>query len=510
MNKPLFFTAILSLFFSAVFGQKTENKNKELYRPLFHFTAPQNWINDPNGLVYLDGEYHLFYQYNPFGNDWGHMSWGHAVSRDLLKWEHLPVALKEYKSAADSGEIMIFSGSAVVDAGNSSGFFEKGKKDGLVAIYTSNVSWPGKEGIQHQSLAYSADKGRSWIYYANNPVLNIGLKDFRDPNVFWYAPEKKWIMSVVKPAEYIVQFYESRNLKDWKLMSEFGKKGDMTKIWECPSLFQVPVNGSSEKKWVLALSSGHRQKNYLAMQYFVGDFDGTNFTSQKQDEVLYVDEGKDFYAGIPFSNLPDSHQKPVMIGWINDWEYAGKIPTEKFRGAMSVPRELSLKSTPDGFRLIQFPYLPEASFGKKTEQKEMKVSGHKMLDYSGESYQIELEISEMSVAKAGINLLKSEGEQCTLTYDKKNNTISFDRTASGNTGFHERFPSIESVTVKPENGTIKLHILVDQSIVEIYVNGGEKVVTDFVFPTRHAGGIELFSEGGETTFKNIRFSSLKL
>ena len=488
--------------------EEGEPDKKEIYRPVYHFTPIQNWINDPNGMVYLDGEYHLFYQYNPFGNEWGHMSWGHAVSKDLLTWEHLPVALKEFRNADDTTQTMIFSGSAVVDSANTSGFFDKGKTNGMVAIYTSNVTASGKGLAQHQSIAYSADKGRTWKQYEKNPVLNIGLKDFRDPNVFWYAPDKKWIMSVVKPLEYTVQFYQSQNLKEWKLMSEFGKKGDMTKIWECPALFPIPIEGSDQKKWILTVSSGHRQKDYLAMQYFVGDFDGKTFTSQKQNEILYVDEGKDYYAGIPFNSLPASHKKPVMIGWINDWAYANKLPTAKFKGSMSVPRELSLQSTPAGYRLIQTPVSLKSKQEAGLEEKDLKVSGNHSLDFSGESYELEAEISLGSAKKVGINLLKSGAEESSLMYDVNSSTLSFDRKKSGNVDFDERFPSVESVVVKPENGILKLHVLVDQSVVEIFANGGEKVMTDMVFPTKHEGKIELVA-GGEVIFKSLVIHGIK-
>ncbi|MDQ6478247.1 glycoside hydrolase family 32 protein [Dyadobacter sp. LHD-138] len=476
---------------------------KEEYRPAYHFSAPQNWLNDPNGLVYLDGEYHIFYQHNPYGNVSGHLSWGHAVSKDLLDWQHLPVALEEFKNGDDSTQTMIFSGSAVVDSANTSGFFEKGKKDGMVAIYTAHKHANLKGLAQYQNLAYSADKGRTWKHYNKNPVLDIGLTDFRDPYVFWYAPEKKWIMSVVKALEYNVQFYESPNLKDWKLLSEFGKQGDVSKIWECSALFQVPVEGSTDKKWVLTLSSGHRQKDYLAMQYFVGDFDGKNFTAQKQNEVLYMDEGKDFYAGIPFNNLPGKHQKPVMIGWINDWEYANKVPTEKFKGAMSVPRELSLKKTDAGYRLVQSPVSITGLLEKGTVLSNVKVNGNLPLTFKGESYQLTTEIEIGKAGKFGIRLFKSGDEESVLTYTISTHTLSFDRTKSGNVGFSDRFPSVESIVVKPQNGKIKLQLLVDKSIVEIFANGGEQVMTDVVFPTKHEGNIELFSEGGQVIFRKL-------
>ncbi|MBO0940000.1 glycoside hydrolase family 32 protein [Fibrella sp. HMF5335] len=481
----------------------------EEYRPRYHFTPPKNWINDPNGTIYANGEYHLFYQHNPFGNEWGHMSWGHATSKDLIRWQHLPLAIPEFTSADGKSQTAIFSGSTVVDKNNQSGLCPVGTKDCMVAIYTGNVSAGGKQTAQYQNLAYSADKGRTWTEYAHNPVLDLHTKEFRDPNVFWYAPGRKWLMAVIKPTDHQAAFYESVNLKDWKLLSLFGPMGDTTRVWECPALFEVPVEGSSAKKWVLTVSSGHRQKNYLAMQYFVGDFDGKTFTPQRQNEILYVDEGKDFYAGIPFNDRPTNRRKPIMIGWLNDWEYANKIPTTPFKGAMSVPRELSLQNTPQGYRLVQTP-ISLAAFRKKvTTITNMTVDKPTPLGYAGESYELEATITVGSAKKVGIRLLKSGAEESVLTYDTATQTLSFDRTHSGNVTFSDRFPSIESVRVAPQNGRLKLHLLVDKSIIEIFANDGQRVMTDLVFPTKHEGNIELFSDGGAAVFDALTVWEVK-
>ncbi len=464
------------------------------YRPQFHYTAPKNWVNDPNGLVYLDGEYHLFYQYNPFGNKWGHMSWGHAVSKDLKNWETLPVALPEFDNA-DGTKTMIFSGCAVIDNMNTSGFFEKGFTKGMVAVFTSHIE--GK--AQHQSLAYSADKGRTWKRYDKNPVLELGMKDFRDPNVIWYPEKQVWIMTVIKPLEYLAQFYESKDLKKWTLLSEFGKQGDMTKIWECPSLTKVPVEGTNETKWVLMISSGHRQKNYLAMQYFVGDFDGKTFTPQKQNEILYVDEGKDFYAAIPFSNLPKSHAKPILIGWVNDWEYGGDIPTgDTWRGGFSVAREFSLKKTANGLRLIQQP-VPQLKSGQKEafSLKNKTVEGSFTVPFKGEVFDLTVEIQPKQTKSVMLNVLQSQDESTAIRYDVATQELSLDRTRSGQVNFHPRFSSVERIKVPLKDGKLKLRLLADKSILELYAQDGEQVMTEWVFPTKHEGGISLTSEGGK-------------
>lgn len=460
------------------------------YRPAYHYTPPKNWVNDPNGMVYLDGEYHLFYQYNPFGSKWGHMSWGHAVSKDLKSWETLPVALPEFDNA-DGSQTMIFSGCVVIDSMNTSGFFEKGFKKGMVAIFTSHIDKNGKGLAQHQSLAYSSDKGRTWKRYEKNPVLDIGLKDFRDPNVFWYAPKNKWILTVVKALEYTAQFYESANLKDWKLLSEFGKQGDTSKIWECPSLFKVPIENSKDSKWVLMISSGHRQKDYLAMQYFVGDFDGKNFVPQKQNEVLYVDEGKDFYAAIPFNNLPKTQANPIIMGWVNDWEYARDIPTGTWRGGFSIPRKLSLYNANGTYKLRQTPMVSDDIPTEGISLKVKELINSKIVSSSNNSYRLKLTINLLSAKSFALNLLKNEGEKSVLSYDVATETLAFDRTQSGKVDFHKRFPSIEKLTIKPQNNQLKLDILVDKSIVEIYVNDGKKVLTDLVFPTKEKSHVEI-------------------
>ena len=456
------------------------------YRPVYHYTPPKNWVNDPNGLVYLDGEYHLFYQHNPEATTWGHMSWGHAISKDLKNWETLPLALPEYKNI-DGTTTMIFSGCAVIDSKNSSGFFKKGFTKGMVAVYTSHIE--GK--TQHQSLAFSSDKGRTWKYYDKNPVLDIGLKDFRDPNVIWYNERKVWIMTVSKPLEYTVQFYESKDLKQWNLMSEFGKQGDMTKIWECPSLVKVPIENSEKSKWVLMVSSGHRQKGYLAMQYFVGDFDGKNFVAQKQNEVLYVNEGKDFYAAIPFNNLPKTQTKPIIMGWLNDWEYANTLPTETFRGGFSVPIKLSLFEENTTYKLKQEPIVKKDIPTEVISLKANELFISKLAKSNQNSYRLQLTINLLGSKGFDLYLLKNDKNSTILSYDVATSMLSFDRTKSGNVDFHKRFSSVESVDVKPENGILKLDILVDKSVIEIFVNNGKAVITDLVFPLKDSSDIEV-------------------
>jgi fructan beta-fructosidase len=465
---------LILLWAGLFFACQSEKPLENTYRPIHHFTPPQNWTNDPNGMVYLDGEYHFFYQYNPFGDTWGHMSWGHAVSKDLVTWEHLPVAIPEFDNG-DGSTTMIFSGSAVVDSANTSGFFEEGFTKGMVAIFTSHVDSSGTGMAQHQSLGYSSDKGRTWKLYEGNPVLDIGLKDFRDPNVFWNEKRGAWLMAAVKPLEYIAQFYESHDLKKWNLLSEFGKQGDTTKIWECPSLFKVPVEGSAEEKWVLLISSGHKTEGFVGMQYFVGDFDGVQFSAQKQNEVFAVDAGKDFYAAIPFNHRPKKHEKPIVMGWANNWTYAREIPTVGFRGSFSFPRELSLRLEDNGtYKLKSEPIVSEEIKTYEVVSETIAINKpsfhlHLNKDVSKNGFELKIELSEK--------------EYTLISYDISSNTLSFDRTKSGKNDFNKSFPSIESVQVMPRNNEIELDVYFDVSIIEVFINDGEEVITNQVFPS---------------------------
>lgn len=463
---------------------------RETYRPRFHFSPPYNWTNDPNGLVYHNGEYHLFYQYNPYGNKWGHMSWGHAVSPDLLHWQHLPVAIEEYNDRLTGDSTMIFSGSAVVDANNTSGFFEGGQ-GGIVAVYTSHVHRAGQQLRQHQSIAYSQDNGRTFTRYEQNPVLDIQRKDFRDPKVFWYEPKKYWVMAAVIPDEFKVHLYSSTDLKSWKFLSSFGPLGDTAKIWECPDLIEVPyVDNSGKKKWVMIVSNSHPQgPDFVGMQYFVGTFDGTTFKEDKSSRYpLYLDYGKDYYAAVTYNNSPDG--RVILLGWANNWAYGGDIPTSPWRSAMAIPRELYLKDTPGGTILLQQPI-----------REVMSLRGDPVTDPPGnenKSLDIDFDLtfkpSDKS-GKAGLILLKGDGEETYLGYDVAAGELYLDRTRSGNTTFHKLFSSVEKVKVPLNNGTIKMRILIDQSIIEVFVNGGEQVISSQVFQKGSHAGLETFAEG---------------
>jgi sucrose-6-phosphate hydrolase SacC (GH32 family) len=313
----------------------------ELWRLQYHFSPARTWTNDPNGLVWYKGEFHLFYQNNPFGDKWGHMSWGHAVSKDLLHWKELPVAIPE-----ENG-IMIFSGSAVVDANDASGLCQSTEPNDpscLIAIYTGHTAT-----LQTQNIAVSNDRGRTFTKYKGNPVLDLHMKDFRDPKVTWYAPAKKWVMAVSLPNEHKIRFYGSKNLLQWALLSEFGPAGATGGQWECPDLFEMSAAEKTDaRKWVLIVNvNPGGVQGGSAVQYFVGKFDGTAFHNDNPaEQTLWADWGKDYYAAVTYYDSPPGDMSKYLIGWFSNWEYANDEPTAPQRGAMAIPRELMLARRP--------------------------------------------------------------------------------------------------------------------------------------------------------------------
>ncbi|MFC0773011.1 glycoside hydrolase family 32 protein [Terrimonas alba] len=482
----------------------------DAYRPTYHFTADSNWINDPNGLVYHDGEYHLFYQHNPFAAKWGHISWGHSVSKDLIHWKTLPVAMYEDKNPNDNDTTMIFSGSAVIDKNNTSGFANGSQKTPLVAVYTSFVHNKFKPKVQHQSIAYSNDDGLTWTKYAGNPVVDIQSLEFRDPKVFWYEPQQKWVMVVLKAEQREAQFYSSKNLKDWVLISTWGKVGNTARVWECPDLVELPVKGTNEKKWVFIVSAGHAQDGYVGMQYFIGNFDGTSFTPDHDyKQPTYLDFGKDFYAAVTYNNAPNDRK--ILVAWMNNWEYANEIPTGNvWRGSYAIPRELSLVRYGNEIKLIQQPVtemnaLKQEAFAVENKQVEDSFD----LPYKGDAYQLEIIIDPGEAKAAGLKLLKSKNEVTIIKYDNNLKQLQLDRSKSGNVNFHPKFSSVEQADVSLVGGKIKLNILVDKSVIEVFANDGLVTISDLVFPLEKEGGIQLFSEGGKANFQSVKIWRMK-
>jgi fructan beta-fructosidase len=456
---------------------------QEPLRPRFHFTPAQNFMNDPNGLVFLDGEYHLFYQHNPLGRKWGHMSWGHAVSPDMLHWKHLPVALRE------EGGIMIFSGSVVADPDDTSGLCRPRGPSCLVAIYTGH----GK-GKQTQNLAWSADRGRTWTKYAGNPVLDLGLKDFRDPKVFWHAPARRWVMVSVLPDLHKVRLLGSVDLKHWEVLSDFGPAGATGGVWECPDLFPLPVDGSAaETRWVLDVDlNPGGQAGGSGGQYFVGTFDGKTFVNDNPPgTTLWVDHGKDFYATLSFSDIPPSDGRRIWMGWMGNWLYANEEPTAPWRGVQSVPRVLGLRRLPEGVRLVQAPI--EELRALRTTAEPRDVTAASALPPSAE---IEIDIPRTGTGEAGLRLSNAAGEEVVLGVDRTGPRVFVDRTRSRATPFHDAYPARHAGPVRWRDDRVRLRVLFDRTTLEIFANEGETVISERVYPTQPLDRVELLGGGG--------------
>ena len=497
--------AALSLAITATALAQTATYN-EPYRPQFHFTPAINWTNDPNGLVYHDGEWHLFYQYNPFGDVWGHMSWGHAVSPDLFHWEHLPIALPE------EGEVMAFSGSAVVDRLNTTGFGRDGREP-LVAIYTSRT-----ESDQTQSIAYSTDRGRSWIHYEGNPVLDVEDPAFRDPKVFWHKPTRRWVMAVVLADQRKVSLYGSADLKAWEHLSDFGPEGaHPVRNWECPDLFELPVEGEpGETKWILQVDSGMGHP-WLGSgcQYFVGEFDGVRFTNDNPPETaLWLDWGRDFYAAQSFADVPAMDGRRIVIGWISNWMYARQKPTSPWRGGQSLPRELRLKRFPEGLRVIQGPVreierlrseaLRIADLSIDEANARIAEAG-----WSGSQFDLRAEIELGDAREVGFRLLQGDEEETLVGFTASPAEVFLDRTKSGDVAFHETFAGRHSARLRPVDGRVDFRIVVDRSVVEVFAGGGRVAITDRVFPRPTSTGISLYADGGESTIVSLEAWKLR-
>ena len=479
----------------------------EPYRPQFHFSPAVNWTNDPNGLVYHEGEWHIFYQYNPFGDRWGHMSWGHAVSPDLFRWKHLDVALPEV------GEEMVFSGSAVVDTRNTTGFGEPSESP-LVAIYTSRT-----ESDQTQSIAYSTDRGRTWTRFEGNPVLDVADPAFRDPKVFWHEGTGRWIMAVVLANQRKVSLYGSPDLKSWTHLSDFGPQGaHPVRNWECPDLFELPVEGEpGESRWILQVDSGMGHP-WLGSgcQYFVGDFDGKTFENENPPETeLWMDWGRDFYAAQSYSDVPASDGRRIVIGWISNWMYANETPTTPWRGAQSVPRTLSLKRFPEGLRVVQQPVreIETLRGGRALRIENVSAEDANELiaaaGFRGGSLDIQAVIEVRNARDVGFRVLQGDSEETLVGFTAEPAEVYIDRTKSGEAEFHETFAGKHSARLDPVNGMVELRILVDRSVVELFAEGGRVTITDRVFPRPDSAGLSLYSEGGEARIVSLEAWTLQ-
>ncbi|MCL6524757.1 MAG: glycoside hydrolase family 32 protein [Thermoflavifilum sp.] len=476
---------------------------REPFRPIYHFTPPVNWMNDPNGLVFNQGKYHLFYQYNPFGMEWGHMSWGHAVSRDLIHWENWPIAIPE------GPEGMVFSGSAVVDSFNTSGLGSLTHPP-IVAIYTSHHildSLHPQVYTQSQHLAYSLDGGRTWKKYTHNPVLDLHMKDFRDPKVFWYAPHHVWIMAVSFPTQHQIHFFQSADLIHWQHTGSFGPAGDTTDVWECPDLFPLPVydaagRSTGKTKWVLMVSVQYN------VQYFIGDFDGKTFRADDSSTILRVDDGPDFYAATTYNDLPASDPRRICIAWMDNWAYAAHIPTFPWRGFMTVPRVFHLQpNAKRKLRLYQYPVdeINRLAMDSITWHHRHIDATHpwQIDEYPFTCGKLSLHISHIH-KRFQVIVAQHDSLGIWISYDARSGRLQVDRTHSGLTDFDHHFSTTATVDLLPQK-ELQLDIFLDKSSVEIFVNKGEKAITMLFFPRPEQTGISLQAWGG-----SCRIDSLKL
>lgn len=444
--------------------------NLEQYRPAYHFTPAKGWMNDPNGLVYLDGEYHLFFQHYPDSTVWGPMHWGHAVSKDLVHWEELPIALFPDSLG------FIFSGSAVFDEKNSSGLGSTTTPP-LVALFTYHDPKGEKEGtkdFQTQGLAFSLDRGQTWQKYEGNPVLkNPGIRDFRDPKITHVTQadgKSTWVMTLA--AKDRVHFYESANLKEWAFLGEFGQGvGAHGGVWECPELLSMNAPDGSQK-WVLLVSMnpGGPQKG-SATQYFIGDFKKGTFTPD-DTMIRWLDYGPDNYAGVTWANIPEGQNRTLWIGWMSNWDYAQVVPTLTWRSSMTVPREISLFDV-DGTLLLKSAPANEIRSMKSTSYR---VSGKESL-LPCAAVEIQAEVSGDDSFSM---LLSNElGEE--LVINKEMGLVTVDRSKAGKATFNRDFAAAHSAPMSWKAN--KLRIFLDASSIEVFINEGELVLTSLLFPT---------------------------
>lgn len=463
----------------------------EPYRLQFHFSPKEKWMNDPNGMVYHHGEYHLFYQYYPDSTVWGPMHWGHAISKDLVHWEHLPIAL--YPDSLG----YIFSGSAALDKDNTSGFGTS-ENPPLVAIFTYHDILGERQGsnlFQTQGIAFSLDNGRTWTKYEGNPVIkNPGIKDFRDPKVFWMDTEGKWVMALAVKDH--ISIYSSKNLKDWAHESDFGiNLGAHGGVWECPDLFKL------NDKWILLVSINPGGPNGgSATQYFVGDFDGKTFAPQ-DDNTRWLDYGRDNYAGITWSNIPDEDGRKIFIGWMSNWDYANVVPTEKWRSAMTLPRVLSLYQSENEYKVKSTLVKEVDTLHKKS--REIYSVNKNIVELNPENwtqYDLNIEISGQDLNKHSFEFQLSNALNDTLKlgYTADAQQFYINRDQAGKNHFATNFNGVQTAPYSIRGDKVSIRLLVDVGSVEVFVNEGELAMTTLFFPQQPLAKIGLNSKASMT------------
>lgn len=499
----------------------TSNATEEkMYRPNFHFTPKKGWMNDPNGMFYADGYYHLYYQHYPEKSVWGPMHWGHAISKDLIKWEEQPIAIYPDKDK------YIFSGSAVVDTHNTSGL-GTGKKAPIVAIYTLHDMTKEKEGkidVEQQDIAYSNDNGFTWQKFEEgNPVIkNPGIRDFRDPKVNWDETHQQWIMALA--AQDRTQFYASKDLKNWKYLSEFGKNiGAHGGVWECPDFFEIKVEGTNETKWVLIQNLNPGGANGgSGTQYFIGDFDGTTFKLEsnfakkvQQEKAVWLDYGKDNYAGVTWNNVPAADGRRLFIGWMSNWDYAQQVPTQSWRSSTTIARELQVIKKGNDYTLINFPVKEINKYIAKTiTVKSLKGKGKLAVTEAGKidltKAIINFSIKNLKQDTYTFTLSNASGEAVTFGINTTDHYLFVDRSKSGKIDFSEKFAS--TITKAALDGNQKegvFKIILDKTSMELFYNNGEKVITEIFFPNQPYTSLSVSSKSG-VELSNLEINQLNI
>lgn len=466
---------------------------EEPFRPAYHHTPPYGWMNDPNGMVREGDVYHLFYQHNPYGSRWENMSWGHAVSRNLLDWEELGVVLEPDSLGA------VFSGCCVMDPQNTAGF----GRNAMIALYTASGA------RQTQCLAYSTDRGRTFTRYDGNPVLTSDRPDFRDPKVFYHDRTGRWIMVIA--AGQAMEIHSSANLRSWRFESRFGEEyGAHGGAWECPDLFELPVEGEpGQTRWVMLCSLGVEDGSRV--QYFVGDFDGRNFTPEDDpDEVKWMDFGRDHYATVTWSGAPDGRR--IALGWMNNWAYANEVPSVTFRGSNTLPRELGLRRVGGELLLTSVPAreaekLLDEPFAVPAFAVETEHNVSPLPSGPAPAGRIELELEGGDAEVFGCKLFNCRGEYVDICFNRIEGTMLVDRSHSGRTDFSPAFAATRPVPFA-SSGRSRLTFWIDRSSIELFVDGGERAATNLIYPSEPYDRMNFYAKGGTLHVKKLEISPL--
>ncbi len=477
--------------------------NREKFRPAFHHTPVYGWMNDPNGMFYKDGVWHLYYQWNPYGSKWQNMTWGHSSSTDLINWQHHPAAIEP------DGLGTVFSGSCAIDKDDTAGF----GSDAVIALYTSAAA------SQVQSLAHSNNNGNTFEIYPGNPVITLE-SEARDPNMFWNEATGEWNLVLAHALEHEMLVFTSPDMKQWTLQSAFGKGlGAQDGVWECPDLFELAVDGSDQKKWVLICNINPGGPfGGSATQYFIGEFDGKTFTPDRDADgnvpTKWMDYGKDHYATVSWSNAPDNRR--TVIGWMSNWQYAAEVPTMQYRSANTLPREIGLFRASDGEIYTSCTPSPEigALRGNASVKKRSFTAGKKSRTFAlpeanGGICEITLEITPKKGVPVNLTLANEAGNKVEMVYNPAESTFSFDRYQSGQTDFSQDFPAITTAPAFTDGGNLRLRIFIDRSSIEVFEQNGRFAMTNLVFPESPYTTLSVNAPAGNARIKNLAIYPLR-